>query len=616
MNREPIRVLLIEDNPMEALLRSEDFSRHEPGKFRLIPAARLEQALQILAGTTIDVILLDLFLEESVGLETLFRVHEAAPRVPVVILTGLNDEEEALRALQHGAQDYLIKGDLDSRALFRAIRYAIERKQSEERYRELFENANDAIYTLDLDGRFTSANRVWRQITGYSHSELIGKSLIDFVGEPFRDALRRALDGPERQPAVQELEVIARNGSHILVEVSTRFVVEGGTAAGFQGIARDLTERKTLEQRLLQKQKLEAVGTLAGGVAHNFNNALTIILGYCNLILETMPAGEGNRPGIESIKKAAERAALLTRQLHAFARKSGGRSVPVSLNNVVTGMQLLLESVLGENIPLKLGLAPQLGLIKADPMQLEQIVMNLAVNSRDAMPDGGQFTIETKESGPQMLMTITDTGCGMPAEVRDHIFEPFFTTKGLAEASGMGLATAYGLVKQNGGVISVSSEPGRGTAFTLAFPAAESADPGASNSGSKQAATILVVDDEDPVREFLHTVLAKRKGYTVMTARGWTDAVDTCLRHNGPIDLLITDMLMPQMNGADLAKRLKRERPEMDVIYMSGLTSDQIAAEGKLPSGARFLEKPIAPAHLLRKVEQTLCATRTGRVCA
>ncbi len=629
MSQGPIRVLLIEDSPVDALLLSADFSRHKPAEFRLTTASRLDQAIQILATSSVDVILLDLFLEDSAGLETLASVHEAAPGIPVVIITGLNDEEEALRALQHGAQDYLIKGDFDSRVLFRAVRYAIERKQSEERYRDLFENANDAIYTIDMDGRITSANRAWRRITGYDRSGLIGKPITAFVGEPFRDTLRQAIANREAHPPVLELELISQNGGRVGVEVSTRLVTEGGTAIGFQGIARDLTERKAFEQRLFQKQKLEAVGTLAGGVAHNFNNALTIILGYCNLLLEDMPADAAIRKNIESIKKAAERAALLTRQLHAFARKKGGQPTPISLNNAVTGMQLLLESVLGENIILQLDLAPQISPITADPIQIEQILMNLAVNSCDAMPAGGTLTIATKEvrvdfpaepgeearSGSQVLLTFTDTGCGMTPEICEHIFEPFFTTKGLAQASGLGLSIVYGLVKQNSGVIAVSSEPGRGTTFTLAFPSAATFRPNAPGTKSRKDATILVVEDEDPVRDFLKTVLSKRNGYTVLTARGWAEAIEACFRHDGRIDLLITDMVMPPVNGSELARRLKRERPEMNVIYMSGYSPENIPA-GKLQSGVSFLEKPVAPAHLLETVEHALAASQTGAVCA
>ncbi|MBI4472837.1 MAG: PAS domain S-box protein [Acidobacteria bacterium] len=499
-NPRPTRVLLVEDNPMDALLLGADFSKLRPAEFRLTTAGRLSEVIPILDTTPIDVILL-----ECTGLETLFRVREIAPDVPVVILTGLDDEGEALRALKHGAQDYLIKGNLDSKMLFRAIRYAIERKQAEEtlrsseqRYRELFENATDGIYTLDLDGRFTSANRMWQQITGYGHSELIGKPITELVPEPFHDTLRRAIDCRTAEAMVCEVEFVTKNGSHVPVEVSSRLIKDKGKPIGLQGIARDRMERRLFEQRLLQKQKLEAVGTLAGGVAHNFNNALTVILGHCNLMLEAMTNEDENRDNIESVKKAAGRAALLTRQLFAFAQKQGAAPTRISVNGIVLGMQLLLESVLGENIALELKLAPNVSLIKADPVPIQQIVMHLAVNSRDAMPQGGQLTIETAEirsdpsmalpaeaqvglQGLQVLLTVTDTGCGMSPETREHIFEPFFTTKGLAEASGLGLSIVYGLVKQSGGAIAVSSEPGRGTRFTLAFPAAapsDCADPG------------------------------------------------------------------------------------------------------------------------------------------
>ena len=312
-HRKPIRVLLVEDNPVDSRLLSADFVRIGSAEFELKAVTRLSEAMRVLGESRIDVVLLDLFLEDAAGLETLSRVRQMAPDAPIVVLTGLADEDLALQALQHGAQDYLMKGSTDIRTVFLAIRYAIERKRaetalrvSEQRYRYLFQNANDSIYTLDNDGRFTSANRSYQRITGYSLDELIGRKIRDVVAEPYGETLRRIIDtqAQGRKPPVCEIEFIAKDGRHIPVEVSTRLIHESGTPVGSQGIARDLTERRLLEQRLLEKQKLEAIGTLSGGVAHNFNNILTIVLGHCNLMLERMDSDHVNRPSIEAIKKA------------------------------------------------------------------------------------------------------------------------------------------------------------------------------------------------------------------------------------------------------------------------------------------------------------------------
>jgi nitrogen-specific signal transduction histidine kinase/ActR/RegA family two-component response regulator len=403
-------------------------------------------------------------------------------------------------------------------------------------------------------------------------------------------------------------------------------------------MVRDLTERKAAEaalekskQQLLQAQKMEAIGRLAGGVAHDFNNLLSVIVGYSSVALEHPGLSDAARSAVEQVLQAGERATSLTRHLLAFSRQQVLQPRVLDLNDVLASMEKMVKRLIGEDIELVFLLGTPLWRVKVDPGQIEQVLMNLVVNSRDAMPQGGQLTIETRNvdlderyatehvgtsPGPHVVLMVSDTGCGMDAATRSRVFEPFFTTKEQGKGTGLGLSTVHGIVQQSGGSIWLYSEPGLGTTFKIYLPAvpegvrspqeSERDDP-ASLFGSE---TILLVEDDPPLRTLARTLL-ERRGYQVLAAGSAQEALRLSEGHAGPIHLLLTDVVMPQMSGRVLAEKLGPLRPEMRVLYMSGYTDDAVVRHGILHSEVAFLQKPISSAALLRKVRDTLDAGRT-----
>jgi nitrogen-specific signal transduction histidine kinase/ActR/RegA family two-component response regulator len=396
--------------------------------------------------------------------------------------------------------------------------------------------------------------------------------------------------------------------------------------AGAVLVFRDITEHKRVEERLRASQKMEAVGRLAGGVAHDFNNLLMVMRGYGELMLNQLDANDPLRRNAEEIQKAAERATALTQQLLAFSRKQVLQPKVLDLNTVVTEVEKMLRRLIGEDIELATTLDPALGPVKADPGQIEQIILNLAVNARDAMPQGGRLTLKTANVtldqayvrqhmgatlGPYVLLAVSDTGVGMDAETQSHIFEPFFTTKGAGKGTGLGLSTVYGIVKQSGGTIWVESAPGRGTTFEIYLPLVEEAAasgelhpalPAPTPGGSE---TILVVEDEMSVRKLAAEFLGSN-GYRVLEAQDGGEALQVCEEHRAPIHLLMTDVVMPGMSGRELAVRLVGARPEMKVIYVSGYTDDAIVQHGVREEGTVFLQKPFSLETLAHTVREVL----------
>jgi signal transduction histidine kinase/ActR/RegA family two-component response regulator len=387
--------------------------------------------------------------------------------------------------------------------------------------------------------------------------------------------------------------------------------------------------------QLEQAQKMDAVGRLAGGVAHDFNNLLTVILGRTDILLHPLKPEDPMRRGIELIQRTAGRAADLTRQLLAFSRKQVLESVVLDLSAVTTDMKDMLGRLIGEDIALLTTPTPGLGRVKADRGQIEQVIMNLAVNARDAMPQGGRLIVETADidlddeyvrrhvgarPGPHVMLAVSDTGTGIPHEIQPQIFEPFFTTKEQGKGTGLGLATVYGIVKQSGGYIEVDSEPGQGTTFRVYLPRLDaepapvdrSARPAAAAGGTE---TILLVEDEEGVRELARDIL-RASGYTVLEARNGPEALLLCERHQGPLDMLLTDVVMPRMSGRELAERLAPLRPDLSVLYMSGYTDDAVIRHGVLGAGTAFLQKPFTPAILAQRVRETLDLTAAAKAAA
>jgi len=612
MNLDGIRVLLVEDNPVDARLFTELLRNAGASHPKMVRVDRLAAALDHLNRDSFDVMLLDLSLPDANGLDTLVRAHAQAPKIPIVVLTGHDDEALAIRAVRAGAQDYLVKGHVDGELLVRSIRYASERgraldalERREEHYRSLIEHSLDLISILSHDGTIRYASPSHERLLGYAAGELVGRNVVSFVHPEDASLVQSALVNGNYGRAV-ECRVYHRDGS---VRVLESFSRDLSHLAGVNGLvvnARDITERKHLEEQLHHSQRLEAVGRLAGGVAHDFNNLLMVITGYSHMLLDAMHASDPARLDLEQVVKASERATELTRQLLAFSRRQGVRAALVDLNALVREMDRMLRRVLGEDIEFAAILAPNLNAVRADPGQIEQVILNMVVNARDAMPGGGKLLLETRNAGTPardcVTLSIQDTGIGMDAQVLSRIFEPFFTTK--EHGTGLGLATSYGIIKENGGELRVESVPGKGTTFCIELPvAAQTADhlvaPSARDAANGTE-TILLVEDEDGVRRVVETML-KRHGYHVLSSASSNDAMAAAGQHAGVIDLLITDMVMPGMSGRKMAECLVESRPNMKVLYVSGYGDASLNQ-----SDAHFLQKPFTTEELATKIREML----------
>jgi PAS domain S-box-containing protein len=500
-------------------------------------------------------------------------------------------------------------------------------RESEARYRDLFENATDLIATSDLDGRLTAVNQAFVSALGYSREELLEMRVEDLVPADRRDVLadarERKLTGAE-EASVYEHELVARDGSRIQVEVASRLLFQDGQPVGTEAICRNISERKHLEEQLRQSQRLEAIGQLAGGVAHDFNNLLTVISGYTETLLEGRD--RTSEPELDQIALAAERAAILTRQLLAFSRRQMLQPRVVQLNDVVGGVAPMLTRLIGEDVQLVTSLAPDLGRVLADPGQLEQVLLNLAVNARDAMPGGGTLTMQTANvdldedyvahhgeasPGPHVMLSVADTGHGMDAETLSHMFEPFFTTKPVGTGTGLGLATVYGIVKQSGGSIWIYSEPGDGTTVKIYLPRVEAsvteedASPRPAATAAEGTETILIAEDEPSLRALSARILEKY-GYNVIVAESATDALQIVAGNGRRFDLLLTDLIMPELSGTALAERVQELAPGIRVLFMSGYADDVATKNGALQPGAPFLEKPFTANELASKVRELL----------
>jgi len=499
-------------------------------------------------------------------------------------------------------------------------------RQSEQRYRQLVESARDAIFSLSLDGKLTSLNHAFETITGWARSEWLGKPFTDLVHPediPFtRDLLDRSLRG--EQPPIFEVRLIRKSGETVTTEYTTTPRMEDGQVVGILGIAREITSRRRLEEQFHQAQKMEAIGHLAGGVAHDFNNLLTVITGYCDLLLED-ESGFHDIAALNEIQRASQRATSLTRQLLAFGRKQILAPIVLDLNAVVRGMDTLLCRLIGEDITLATRLEAGMRPVKADQGQIEQVLMNLAVNSRDAMPVGGKITIETAtviidagsarhdagvRPGEYVRVAVSDTGCGMDERVKAHLFEPFFTTKEVGKGTGLGLATAHGIIQQSGGHVLVHSEVGQGTTFEIFLPCIQEATVGREiqeplGSLPPGSETVLLVEDEDAVRDIVRRLLSS-DGYKVLEARHGREGLRVCEQYVDTIHLLITDVVMPEMGGRELAEQIALLRPAMKFLYMSGYTDDALVRQGVRSEGAAFLQKPFSLDMLARKVREVL----------
>jgi PAS domain S-box-containing protein len=504
----------------------------------------------------------------------------------------------------------------------------VERRLSAEKYRIVVEQASDGIIIGDQNGNLFEVNSRMLEMVGHTREEFLGMNLVDLILHedqvseplPFDMFLSRRVFRLERR-------FIRRDGSLIDVEIGFCGLEDGR----MQAIVRDVAERKRLETELRQSQKLEAVGRLAGGVAHDFNNLLTVILGQSDLVLNSMEPGDRRRREIEDIRSAGGRAATLTSQLLAFSRKQVLQPKVLNVNRALANLSKMLERLISSNIEVIERYGPETWRAKVDPGQLDQVILNLALNARDAMPLGGKLILETAnhrvdgeriEQNPEVppgeyvMLAVTDTGSGMDAETQSHLFEPFFTTKAPGKGTGLGLSTVYGIVRQSGGYISVASEPGTGTTMKVYLPRTlEGAEPAPPREEYQPlpigSETVLIAEDEEPVRALTATVLGQL-GYYVLQAGNGEEALGIARGYRGEIHLLLTDIVMPKMNGNELAIEIRRDRPGIKVLFSSGYTGDVVAQQGALDPTVPFLQKPFTPRTLSVKVREALGGRAPG----
>ncbi len=505
-------------------------------------------------------------------------------------------------------------------------------RESEERYRSLFEGAPYGIYRSTPEGRLVAVNQTLAVMLGYAPEELEGKNLRELFQDPSEwSRLSEGSAGSANGRPIPGVEVAwtRRDGAALTVRLSGRPLAgEDGLPIGLEMVVEDVTERRLLEEQFRQSQKMEAVGRLAGGIAHDFNNLLTAISGYADLLRVRMPLDDPRRGYVEEIGGAADRAAGLTRQLLAFSRRQILQPKVVNLEEMVRNVERMLGRIIGEDVELETRLAAT-GSVRADVSQLEQVLLNLAVNARDAMPEGGKLLIETQDTevvegdellhperglmpkGSYVSLSVSDTGIGMDRRALSHIFEPFFTTKEAGKGTGLGLATVYGIVKQSEGFIWVSSEPGRGARFAVYLPRVpeEAQAPRAAPSSElkRGSETILLVEDEEGVRCVVSEML-EWHGYRVLRANGASEAVGLARNHDGPIHLLLTDVVMPRLSGRALRDEISTYRPSIPVLYISGYAGEDRTQE-LLKNGAAFLAKPFTAAALAQKVSEVLTGT-------
>jgi PAS domain S-box-containing protein len=508
-------------------------------------------------------------------------------------------------------------------------------KLSEEKYRTIIENTIDIVYSTDTDGiiRFISPQTT---AYGYTPEEVIGQPIIKFIHPDDVDSVlkdfQRAVTTGEMFPV--SFRLLKKNGSFIYAEEAGRLVKSPSGTVNYMGIIRDITQQKKLEEQLLQSQKMEAVGRLAGGIAHDFNNIMAVINGYSSLILTNLKENDPIKSDIEEIKKAGERAAALTQQLLSFSRKQMLQTKVINLNTLIADMGKMLKRLIGENIKLVPIMGEKLANINADQSQIEQVIMNMVINARDAMPEGGILSIKTENilldkdsikvipesrSGEFTRLSIQDTGIGMNKEKIDHVFEPFFTTKELGKGTGLGLATVYGIVKQHQGWINVYSEPGKGTVFNIYLPVTrgqEEEKPASSidkpvaltdkiseqKSGGER---ILLVEDEEGVREFIFRILAKN-GYQVFKAETAGEALDIFNREKGNFDLIFSDIVLPDKNGVQMMLEFLSMKPGLNVIFSSGYADEKSQWPVIQEKGFKFIQKPYTTQELLRMIKETI----------
>lgn len=608
------RVLVIEDNEVD-----REAVRRALPEARVREAETLAAGLDALAHDAFDCVLLDLGLPDASHTEGLIQISDLHPEVPVVVLTGIEDQELGIELLHLGAQDYLCKNEVSAQILDRVLRYAAERQQlvgklrsSERRYRSLLENASSAMFVLSEDGNILETNRAGESLLAGLRKNLVGRNFLDFVPPAMREHASELLARVFRsgETGTEEIVCAALDGAmrHVAFSAS---LIRGENQTISVASVTDITELRELHERLVQSQKMESLGRLAGGVAHDFNNLLTVILTCARFAEEEIDEADPRRGDLSEIASAAERAAGLTRQLLAFARRQPIEPQVVLLTNVIRNVHRLLERTVGEHITLDLELAEAIWPTLVDPGQFEQVIVNLAVNARDAMPDGGRLVIAAQNApgaaagADAVSVRITDTGMGIPASIQHQIFQPFFTTKEVGKGTGLGLATCYGLIQQAGGDIRFESTENRGTTFEIRLPRslAVTVPPESQTERPRSGGQgrVLLVEDEPRVARAA-TQSLRRAGYEVFPSSNADEARSVFARHGASFDLLLTDVIMPGTSGIELAAQLRQRCPGLRILFMTGYTDTSIKRE----PGTDVVLKPFYPETLVRKVRAIL----------
>jgi PAS domain S-box-containing protein len=638
-----LRALYVEDNPLDARLYTRQL---EAGGFAVTADVVSTQAefLNALHARPYDIVLADHGLPGWSGSGALEALLEERADVPLIFVSGTMSDDSAVECVKQGATDYILKDRLARlpHAVERALteQEAQRNRRRAERSRDflacLVESSSEAILGVDRDGFILTWNRGAREIFGYSLAEITGQPLATLFAPGAEGDAERAMTALRtgREMGRRETMGARQNGESVHIAVTVSPIGAPGAETGSaSAIVQDITAYRQLEEQLRQNQKLESIGRLAGGVAHDFNNLLTVINGYSKLMLNRLDPSDRLYAQTGQIHQAGLQAAALTRQLLAFSRKQVLQPKPLDLNDVVREACQMLTRLVGEDIRVLTDLDLYPTPILADPVQLNQVLMNLSANARDAMPKGGRLTLRTSQReagpefaathpglapGPYVVLEVSDTGAGIPPDIQQQIFEPFFTTKGRTEGTGLGLSTVYGIVRQSGGGIWVRSEAGRGATFELYFPRhtdasmpakPDSLSPGQPVENPRGSGTILVVEDQEHVRRFTSCLL-RSSGYHVIEAPDGMKALAAAAQQTGSIDMLVTDVIMPGLSGIDLAAELRRRTDrELPVLFISGYTADMIGRGGVLPPGVTLLEKPFQPDLLLMRVGEALGQT-------
>ncbi|GAB4329340.1 MAG: hypothetical protein Kow0037_04370 [Calditrichia bacterium] len=633
-----MKIMIIDDNPNDRLLIRR-LLKDEFKDSDVLEIKNYDEFHTCLKTADLGLVLTDYQLHWSNGLRILKEIRQVHRYTPVIMVTDTGSEEIAAEAMKNGLTDYLLKRHL--KRLKSAMKDAIENarvlaerdalieklKASEAKYRQFFEEDIAAIAISTGEGRLVDCNPRALQVFGFTDENAARNFPLDRLYPTPEDRTRYLEKLRSGKPVVDtEIEMRRVDGKTIFV-VANMFPVfdSQGNLQQIKTFLFDITERKKLEEQFAQAQKMEAIGRLAGGIAHDFNNILTVINGYSDLLLQRFKPGEQIYEEVVQIRKAGERARRLTEQLLAFSRKQVIQPRVLNLNTVLQDTEKMLRRIIGEDILLEFNLGEMLANIKIDPTQLDQVILNISVNARDAMPRGGKLIFETQMSyldkmhaiqnedvieGHYVMLRISDTGIGMDKTTLRRIFEPFFTTKGVGKGTGLGLSTVYGIVKQNNGYIWVYSEPGKGTTFKIYFPAVAETISEADKSRIRHEdfsgkETILLVEDDDWLRNFAQTSL-EAYGYRVVTAENGEDALNTISATNLKPDLVLTDVVMPKLDGNALVKRLRILLPEFKVLFMSGYTDDSILRYGILEQKMDFIQKPFSPRDLAQKIREIL----------